>query len=150
MADLLALKLGLLGLWAAWFSLVSLGNVFDALQRAGIVSANWRFVSGNFQQVCEAVATYRCAAWCAVVLYGGVIAWELAVTALMWWALAASIAVGAMAFGPVNLAFTAALALWAAFLLAEEIFRQYRTESKHLLFFIAQLLTLTVLHGLPD
>lgn len=150
MVDLQFLKLGLVGLWAGWFSLVVLSNVCDALKQAGALPAGWRFVSGNLKQVREAVSVYRCPAGCAALLFGGVVLWEALAAALLWRALVLSVAGPGLALGAVNLAFTCALGLWAAFLLAEEVFRQYRTESKHLLFFIAQLLSLAALHWLPE
>lgn len=150
MSELQLLKLGLLGLWSAWFGLVVLANGFDALQRAGILSSRWCFVSGNFQRICDAVAVYRCPPWCAALLYGGVILWQTLAALLMLRALSASLTGPGIAVAEVNQAFACALGLWAAFLLAEEVFRQYRTESKHLLFFTAQLLTLIALHLLPD
>lgn len=150
MVDLQFLKLGLVGLWAAWFSLVVLSNAFDALKQLGALPAGWRFVSGNFEQVREAVSVYRCPDWCAALLYAGVVLWQVLAAALLWRALLLSLAEPGLALDAVNLAFTCALGLWAAFLLAEEVFRQYRTESKHLLFFIAQLLSLAALHWLPE
>jgi hypothetical protein len=42
------------------------------------------------------------------------------------------------------------LALWAAFLVADEIFLAYDAEATHMRIFSAQLLSLLVFHGLPD
>jgi len=50
----------------------------------------------------------------------------------------------------VNAAFACGLGLWAAFMIADEIFKQYDTQRSHVLFFGAQLLTLLVLHALPS
>lgn len=150
MASLIVLKVGLLGLWAAWFSLVFATNIFDALRMMGILPQRWRFASENYERLRDAVAVYRESDRLAALLYGGVIVWQLITAVLLWRAFAASVSVQQVASAPVNLAFTSALALWAAFLLAEEIFKQYRTEGKHLLFFTAQLLTLGALHLLPD
>lgn len=150
MGSLIVLKVGLLALWAAWFSLVAATNIFDALRMLGILPQRWRFASENYERLRDAVAVYQGPGRLAAMLYGGVIVWQVVTAALLWRALAASVSAQQVAPAPVNLAFTSALALWAAFLLAEEIFKQYRTEGKHLLFFTAQLLTLGALHLLPD
>ena len=150
MLSLQPLKFGLLGLWAGWFTLVALTNVFDALKAARLLPRQWRFASDNYRRVRDAVAVYDATASLAGWLYAGVIGWQIVAAALLWRALVSSAAAGALLVGAVNLAFTVALAMWAAFLLSEEIFQQYRTEGKHLLFFIAQLLTLGALHLLPN
>jgi hypothetical protein len=50
----------------------------------------------------------------------------------------------------VSRAFLVSLALWAAFLLADEICLAYETEATHLRVFMAQLLSCLVLALLPD
>ncbi len=150
MTSLEPLKLGLLVMWTAWFSLVVFTNAFDALKMLGVLPQRWRFASQNFQQLRDAVAVYSAPSWLAGVLYAGVIAWQLVIAAFMWRALLASAAAGQLALAAIDAAFFLALGLWAAFLLAEEIFKQYQTESKHILLFMAQLLTLSALHLLPD
>lgn len=150
MLSLQPLKFGLLGLWAGWFTLVALTNVFDALKVARLLPRHWRFASDNYRRVRDAVAVYDAPAPLAGLLYAGVIFWQLVAATLLWYALVGSLAADALLTGAVNLAFAVALAMWAAFLLLEEVFQQYRTEGKHLLFFIGQLLTLGALHLLPN
>ena len=50
---------------------------------------------------------------------------------------------------PVMEAFAASFGLLAAFILADEIFKQYDLERAHLLFFIARLLTVLSIYVLP-
>lgn len=150
MLSLQLLKFGLLGLWAGWFTLVALTNVFDALKVLRLLPRHWHFASDNYRRVRDAVAVYDAPAALAGLLYAGVIFWQLVAATLLWRALVGSLAAGALLIGAVNLAFAVALAMWAAFLLLEEVFQQYRTEGKHLLFFICQLLTLGALHLLPN
>ena len=45
--------------------------------------------------------------------------------------------------------FAAGLALWAAFMIADEITIKYAYEQSHELLFIAQLATLVALHVIP-
>jgi len=68
---------------------------------------------------------------------------------LFGWAVISS-AAGSLDSEAVNAAFTAGLSLWAAFLLADEIFKQYDAEHSHVLFFIAQLITFISLYLLPS
>jgi hypothetical protein len=42
------------------------------------------------------------------------------------------------------------LGLWAAFMLADEILKQYDVEHSHVLFFIAQLVTFVSFYVLPS
>lgn len=94
----------------------------------------------------EATSTYRTPAWLPGLLFGGVILWQ----ALAFWAaLVLSIAAGSLDFGAVNVAFAASIGLWAAFLLAAELFKAYESQSNHLLLFISQVVTLIALYILP-
>lgn len=148
-SSLWVLKLGLLALWTAWFALVVATNVCDVLKSLGVLPREWRFASQNFARVRDAVAVYGLPRGMAAVLFGAVVLWQALTALLLAKALMASIGAQTLAAEQVDLAFASALGLWAGFILAEEIFKQYKTESKHLLFFIAQLLTLTALHVLP-
>ncbi len=70
------------------------------------------------------------------ILFAGVVVWEGLGAVLLW--------------RPTDAAFVVTLALWGAFVLAEEIFLAYVVEATHLRLFIAQLVTLLVIHLLPD
>jgi len=50
----------------------------------------------------------------------------------------------------VDAAFAAGLVLWVAFMLADELCKQYDPERGHILFFTAQLVTLIALQLLPS
>jgi hypothetical protein len=82
-------------------------------------------------------------------LFAGVLWSQLVVIFLFGWAVIAS-AAGPLDSEAVNAAFTAGLSLWAAFMLADEIFKQYDAEHSHVLFFIAQLITFISLYVLPS
>ena len=47
-------------------------------------------------------------------------------------------------------AFTTALLLWGAFLVADEIFIAYALEATHLRLFVSQLVTLLAIELLPE
>ena len=71
-------------------------------------------------------------------LFLGVLAWQLLAAGLFAWALACSVALGAIAATPAYAAFATGILLWAAFMIADEITIKYAMEQPHELLFIAQ------------
>jgi hypothetical protein len=129
----------LLYFWAAYFTIVLATNACDAAKAAGLLDASWAFASGNYGFVCETTARYGTPGWVNASFFAGVLLWEAAAAASFWWA--------AFAYNrrSIYAAFTVGLALWAAFLLADEIFITYPVAATHLRLFIAQLVTLLVI-----
>lgn len=146
----LLLKLGLLFFWTAWLAIVFITNLCSGLKALGLLPKTWKFASQNFRAVASAVSGFHAPSWVPGFLFTGVIVWQLAATLLFGWALASSVKVGSLVWAPTHAAFAIALALWAAFMVADEICKQYDTESSHASFFTAQLLTLVCLHVLPS
>lgn len=145
-----ALKRGLLAFWAIWLSVVFAANVFDALKALGMVPAGWSFASGNWGFLVQTTAIHSTPGWLNAILYFGVIVWEGIGAALFWRAFgsaARGVAVDPRAAHP---AFTVSLALWAAFMVVDELFIAYVVEAAHMRIFIAQLASLLVLHLVPD
>jgi hypothetical protein len=147
---LLPLKLALILFWAAWFGVVCLTNLFSGLKAAGFLGESWKFASKNYASVAKAVSLYGAPAWVPALLFAGVIAWQLVTASLFAWALCSSLAAGAVAIAAVNAAFAAAIGLWAAFMIADEITIKYAYEQAHELLFIAQLACLVAMHLLPS
>ena len=143
------LKRSLLLSWAVWLSVVFLSNFADAAKAAGLLGESWAFASGNLRIIQETTACYSIPDAVNRLLFAGLILWEGAAALLFWWA-----------FGVVRgkksgrkilyCAFTTALLLWAAFLIADEIFVAYPWESTHLRLFIAYLATLLAIELLPE
>jgi hypothetical protein len=132
------LKLALILFWALWFSIVFLTNAFSAMKAAGRLPPSWKFASKNYEMVAKAVSLYQAPAWVPLLLFLGVIAWQLGAAALFWYALA-DITVA-------NAAFSAGILLFAAFMIADELTLKYAMEQPHELLFIAQLASLLALH----
>jgi hypothetical protein len=130
--------------WALWFSLVSATNVADALKALGWLSGDWPFASGNYALVAKTAAVYRTPTSIIALMFAGVIAWEAAATVLFWRA-AVSRLDNAQAAKRVDQAFVASLSLWAAFLLADELFVSYAMAGTHLRLFVAHLVSLAFL-----
>jgi hypothetical protein len=133
------LILGLLLFWALWLSIVFLTNVFDGLKKLKILPEGWRLASGNVDAVRRALGE-RAPGWLVGILFAGATLWEGVATALFWRAL---LLIGQPQ--AVMLAFIASLALWALFILLDELLVQYEMEGSHLRIFMAQLITLAVL-----
>jgi hypothetical protein len=143
------LKLGLIAFWTLWFGIVCLTNLFAGLKAIGIVSKQTKFASQNFALVTKAVSTYRLPEWVPGFLFCGVIVWQFIAAALFARAFLSSWTAHSLVWSPVNTAFAAGLALWAAFMIADEIFMEYNNERSHLMLFGVQLITLVGLHLLP-
>jgi hypothetical protein len=137
------LKSGVLLFWAAWFTLVALTNVLDALKAGGVLPDGWSFASGNWQLMLKVTALHATPVAVVGVMFLGVIAWEALAAVLFWRAWAAGGRGGVVAF-------TVALALSAAFALADEIFIAYTLEAGHLRLLGLQLLSVLALRLLPD
>jgi len=146
---LFSVKLGLLLFWAAWYALAFFTNLCEVFQAIEVFPQTWRFGSGNLQSVIKATATYSAPRWLPRLLFFGVLCWQLLVWLLFGWSIMSSVSAGAIQSDAVHAALFAGLALWAGFMLADEIFKQYDTEHAHVLFFIAQLLTFVALQMTP-
>jgi hypothetical protein len=145
----LLLKRGLLLFWAVWLALVFLTNLLDAVKALGLLAESWPFASGNYAFLVQTTARYGTPTWANAVLFAGVICWQALAAALFslaaWsyrgegkgrqWVYAAS-GVG--------------LALWAAFVIADEVFIAYPVSATHWRLFIAQLATLLAVELLPE
>ena len=132
----MTLKVGLLGFWTLWFAIVTATNVLG--------------VSSNREAIVRATQKFAPPRWVPRVLFAGVIAWQAATTALLARAALLSISHGAVDLAAATLALGCGIALWAAFMLADEITVKYEFERTHELLFLSQLATLLALHVLPD
>ena len=144
------LKRGLLAFWALWNLVVCFTNLCDGLKALGVLGAAWRFTSGNYPLLVGTTALYGTPSWINVVLFLGVISWEGASAILFWLACRRFGSTKGRSLQVMHTAFTVSLALWAAFILADEIFLAYGLEGTHLRVFTGQLATLLVIHLLPD
>jgi hypothetical protein len=143
------LKRGLVFFWAAWFTIVFLTNLFDLLKQLGIVAQDWAFASGNFGFMAATTSLYATPESVVLLLFIGVVVWE-AVAAGLFWRAFAGYGSGVAGMGRINTAFAVGLALWAAFLVADELTMAYDVASTHMGLLTAQTVTLLALHLLPD
>jgi hypothetical protein len=146
---LFPLKLGLLSFWGLWLLLAFLTNLCEWLKVVRIVPQKWTFASQNFQAVARATATYHAPPWIPRGLFLGVLLWQLLTLIFFGWAIVSSAMAGALARGALNAAFTTSIGLLAAFMIADEIFKEYDLERGHVLLLTVQLVTLIGLYVLP-
>ena len=142
-------KLGLLLFWTLWLLVVFLTNVFEGLKLLRIVPPYWKFASQNFQAIAQATGTYQAPPWIPKMLFLGVLLWQCVALILFGRAVVSSWANWSLSIAPVYEAFGVSLGLLAAFMVADEIFKQYEVERAHVLFFAAQLVTLLAFYILP-
>ena len=143
------LKIGLVFFWSMWQLIVFMTNLFEGLKVLRIVPPYWKFASQNYQAVAQATGAYKAPPWIPQLLFFAVLVWQLGTLMLFGRAVIPMLSHRTLLLGPSTEAFAASFSLLAAFMIADEIFKQYDVERAHVLFFTAQLLTLLALHILP-
>lgn len=143
------MKLGLVLFWGVWLGLVLLNNVLEGLRALQIVPPYWKFASNNLEVIREAIARYQAPQWLPDALFLGVLLWELGALLLFGRAGLRSLIAGELVLGAVNAAFAGSIALLAGFIIADEILQLYDLEHTHMLFLIAQVLSLVAVHMMP-
>ena len=142
------LKRALLLFWGVWLGVVFATNVCDGLKALGLLGEGWAFASGNYRLLEQTTARYGTPGWLSGLLFVGVVCWEGAAALLfgmagLWWGRGEGHRLR-------HAAFAAGLGLWAAFLLADEVFVAYALGGTHLRLFTAQLATLLAVELLPE
>ncbi|KTD61088.1 hypothetical protein [Legionella spiritensis] len=141
------IKLGFLLFFACWFAIACLTNLVD-LANAIHLTNEWAFHSGNLAALAKVLAIYHTPTWflyalfCSDIIVQGtsavlfaVASWQFGINRYPWpW---------------INTAFGISMALWATFLVMEEIFIAYAFEATHIRLLILEMAALLVVHGLP-
>ncbi|HXY37418.1 MAG TPA: hypothetical protein VEI07_24530 [Planctomycetaceae bacterium] len=145
-----ALKFVLVFVWASWLTVVLTTNSLDGLKALGLLPENWAFASGNYRFLVATTARYGATTWINAILFSGVIAWDATAAILFWRAACLFPSRSRRGTSPMRLAFAVSLSLWGSFLVADEVCVAYEVEGKHLLLFIAELVTLLAIELLPE
>lgn len=135
----------ILGFWAFWIGIIAMTNLFSLLKAVRLIDRGFLFASHNFELVRSYLATYRAPTSLAIIAFAGLVLWQFATAALFCRAQADIHDKKAA-----NAAISAALALFAAFLVAGEFFLRFDFEAIHIRIFMALLLSWLVIHLLPD
>jgi hypothetical protein len=88
--------------------------------------------------------------WLPALLFLGVVLWQGLAAGLLWGAVGAFQGMQGPGLERLYMAFGVSLALWAAVMLADELVLVYEVEAPHMRIFLAQLVSLLVLHLVPD
>ena len=126
--------------WALWLTLVGLGNLIDAAASLGLVPADTLLVSGNYKLIVTSVTPTTTAGWLPPLLFAGVIGWQV-IGAFFFWRLYLRWGRLPDLLGQVTLCWAVNVALWGAFLLADEFFHAFAFAPGHFAIFSAQLLS---------
>ena len=144
------LKRGLVFFWALYLTIVLVTNFFDALQHIGVLGERWKATSSNYEAILQVMSIYSGPAFVPGLAFAGVIVWESIITVLFWRAFAAYRPGPTAQLRPVYAAFTAMVALWAAFMIADDVFIAYSFEAGHRSLLAVSLASLLTLVLLPD
>jgi hypothetical protein len=144
------LKRSILLFWAVWITMVVIMNVFDAIKALGLLPGDWPLASGNYEAIVKAASVYHAPNWLDFLLFLGAVGWEM-VCALLFWRAWELFSHGRTTRWPaVYLAFTSIFGLFAAFILADELFHTYGIEGDHRGITVLALASVLVLTLLPD
>jgi hypothetical protein len=144
------LKRTLLACWATWLTVVFATNLMDLGKALGLVPEGFAFASGNYRFLVETTARYGPPAWLSGLLFLGVVCWEGLAALLFWLAWRRFQGRGEAGRRTLHAAFLAGLTLWAAFMIADELFIAYAVEAVHVRLLTAQLATLLAIELLPE
>lgn len=138
-----------MGFWQIWYLIAFSSNLCDGFDALRVLPKTRPFASGNLNAVTKATRSISASRSLPRLLFAGVVVWQFLAVLLFGWAILSSLSAGVVDLEATNAAFLAGLGLWAGFMLADEILKQYETEHSHVLFFMAQLLTIVAVHALP-
>ena len=120
--------------WALWLSVVTLTNVTNALRTAGVLPTTFAFASDNLQLIETTTSIYGVPRAATRLLFAGVIVWEAAAALLLYRA-AARLRRGDG--GGLEVAFAAAMGVFAAFMIVDELLLAYQLQGGHARLFVA-------------
>lgn len=135
--------------WAAWLSVVVVTNVLNGLQALAFISPDFKFVSGNWQWINQAMDPLGIPRALQGLMFGSAIAWETLGAVLFWRALFAYRGRPLTQEKPALQACGVNLALWAAFQVLDEVFMTYQAEAVHRIIFGSQIVTILLLQLSP-
>ncbi|MEZ4829603.1 MAG: hypothetical protein R3C61_25455 [Bacteroidia bacterium] len=134
----------ILGFWGLYFILVFASNLTDGLRALGFFEKSIAFASGNYDLVARVTAIYSTPAWMVALMFVGLLLWELLAAVLFFRAWRWQKDTTRAHSGNLT-AFTFSIALWCAFILADEFFIAFEVgnlESTHMRLLVAEVVCL--------
>lgn len=144
------LKRAIVLFWSLWISIVVVTNLGDVLKVSGALPSQWPLASGNFHAIVHATSRFGIPGWVDMLLFVAIIGWEALCALLFWTALREYRPGGTAHARTLYLSTSALFALFASFILADEIFHDYRMEGDHRGIAVLLLASVMVLRLLPD
>jgi hypothetical protein len=134
--------------WAAWISIVVVANVVDALRVTGVLSGA-RLASGNYSAIVHVSDRLDVPHSLDFIIFLVIILWETIAAVLLWIAAALSVTGSGSRLSATDTGLSVLLALFAGFMLADEVFHAFKTESDHRSIAALILISVIALHVLP-
>jgi hypothetical protein len=143
------IKDGMVLFWAAWISIVVMTNIVAALRVAGLVSPDAGLASGNYTAIVKVSDRLSIPHALDFILFLIVILWEAIAAVLLWRASVYSLAGSSLRMVAADTALAVLLALFGAFMLADEVFHAFKVENDHRGIAAFILISLIAFHTLP-
>ncbi len=141
-------KQGILLFWCCWFFIAFLTNLTDFLITTDTMTAS-SFRSSNYHALGKVISIYNTPHYFLNGLFSldifaqGISAILFLIAAFCFWQ-------RTYVWQTINIAFSISMALWAVFLIMEEIFISYSFEGTHIQLFMFEMVSLLTLHVLPQ
>ncbi|MFC2092914.1 hypothetical protein ACFLSV_03340 [Bacteroidota bacterium] len=148
-STIFTLKRVLLLILAFWFSVVFLTNAFDLLKAAGIFPMEWKFASDKFEMIRQTTLIYNMPGWLNVILFISMLIWEGFIAVLFFKAFFSFKSLSDNGSSAVNAAFFCSISMWGAFIIFDELFKNYSIEVTHFALFIMNLISLLIIKLIP-
>jgi hypothetical protein len=149
-AGSILLKRGIVLFWAVWITIVVLANVAAALRAFDVLPSTWSLASGNYKAIADTTRVYSIPGWIDRALLLGVILWEAVGAALFWRTARLYLRNHRRRLRSAYTAAGCLLALFGAFILADEVFHAFRMEGDHRGIVLLLLASILALQLLPD
>ncbi|MGB6976147.1 MAG: hypothetical protein WBE18_01625 [Gammaproteobacteria bacterium] len=142
------IKLGCLLFWTVWFSVAFTTNFFDFLSVVGWLSKGWHFLSGNYHALVNVLHVYNTPPSLLNILFALDISTQ-GISAILFFTAFICFWRNVYVWQIISLAFGVSMALWAAFLVMEEVFIAYPFEATHIRLLIFEMICLLMFYLLP-
>lgn len=112
-------------LWASYFTVILTTNIGDILVKAGILSANWSYVSGNFDYIRKFMGIYPLPDIFVWVAYVAIMLLQVGIVFLFWKAFIHWRTIRSSSERLITSPFGMAILLWVIFIVSDEFFLAY-------------------------